>query len=413
MSAFEYLSTNGCEGTKVKPAWISGMTIEDAESRLHNDLRQIKRAFISIGLTLKHVRDNKLYLQDDTGSFKNVYEWAFAKLDMKKAKTVRHIQIVEQFPINMETMELEGKYKDFLYSHIVELLPMNNELLEMIKPGMTVTQIQNIRKEYEKNTGTGEKTVSAQKGSEFSGLLTNPEDMDEISTIVDMVPIDLPIFESDEDIREWLLAPEKWYGGLWYTDENIEANYYKFDFENGCRLIAVKYKYSFPLNRIDSPDEYQHVKEADGSFCGEPYFHLIYSEEYLRSSDLYYQQADRHFTHHTISVECLTEFIRKMQEVDTCSENNVYAEPIPGQMDITLLLDMDQDEVIPSADSISIIKAYNLEGSAVLGEILDVVNDQSLDASIIDKKVVELLDSASPDERVRIESAMEEIFACV
>lgn len=406
MSEFEYLSTNGCGGTKAKPAWISGMTIEDAESRLHNDLRQIKRAFISIGLTLKYVRDNKLYLQDDTGSYKNVYEWAFAKLDMKKAKTVRHIQIVEQFPINMETMELEGKYKDFLYSHIVELLPMNNELLEMIKPGMTVTQIKNIRKEYEKNIGTGEKTVFAQKGS--AGSFSNPEDMDGISSIVDMVQIDLPVFESDEDIREWLLVPEKWYGGLWYTDENIEAKYYKFDFENGCRLIAVKYKYSFPLKRLDSLDEYQHVKEADGSFCEEPYFHLIYSADYLRSSDLYDQQADRYFTHNTVSVEFLIEFIRKIQKVDESSENNDYAVQIPGQIDIFEVMDMEEEEV--SLPSDRIIMAYNLEDSAVLRKVLDLVDDQSLDAEIIDEKVGGLLDSASPDERIKIERALKEIF---
>lgn len=406
MSEFEHLSTNGCGGTKAKPAWISGMTIEDAEIRLHNDLRQIKRAFISIGLTLKYVRDNKLYLQDDTGSYKNVYEWAYAKLDMKKAKTVRHIQIVEQFPINMETMELEGKYKDFLYSHIVELLPMNNELLEMIKPGMTVTQIKNIRKEYEKNIGTGEKTVSAQKGS--AGSFSNPEDMDGISSIVDMVQIDLPVFESDEDIREWLLVPEKWYGGLWYTDENIEAKYYKFDFENGCRLIAVKYKYSFPLKRLDSLDEYQHVKEADGSFCEEPYFHLIYSADYLRSSDLYDQQADRYFTHNTVSVEFLIEFIRKIQKVDESSENNDYAVQIPGQIDIFEVMDMEEEEV--SLPSDRIIMAYNLEDSAVLRKVLDLVDDQSLDAEIIDEKVGGLLDSASPDERIKIELALKEIF---
>lgn len=407
MNQFDYLNASKCGETKAKPAWISGMTVADAEIRLHNEMRQIKKSFLSIGLTLKHVRDNKLFLQDNTGNFKNVYEWAFAKFEMKKPTTVRYIQICEQFPINLEIIELEGKYKDFDYSHLVEMLPMNNELREMIKPGMTVTQIQDIRKEYERNTGIGMKTVLTQKCSEFSGSLSNPEDMDGISSVVDMVQIDLPVFKSDEDIREWLLVPEKWEGGLWYTDENIEANYYKFDFENGCRLIAVKYKYSFPLNRLDSMDEYQHVKEADGSFCGEPYFHLIYSADYLRSSDLYNQQADRYFTHQTISVECLTEFIRKMQEVDEYSENNDYA----GQMDITLLLDMNQDEAIPSADSI--IRAYNLEGSALMVEILDVVNDQSLDASIVDEKVGELLDCASPDEKVRIVNALEEIFACV
>ncbi len=169
MSEFNNLNTNKCEETKPKPTWITGMTVEDAEIRLQNDMRQIKKSFLSIGLTLKHVRDNKLYLQDDTGNFKNVYEWAFAKFEIKKPTVIRYIQICEQFPINLETIELEGKYKNFAYSHIVEMLPMNNELREMIKPGMTVTQIQNIRKEYEKNTGIDKKTVSVQKCSEFLG----------------------------------------------------------------------------------------------------------------------------------------------------------------------------------------------------------------------------------------------------
>lgn len=406
MGEFNNLNTNKCEETKPKPAWITGMTVEDAEIRLQNDIRQVKKSFLSIGLTLKHVRDNRLYLQDDTGDFKNVYEWAFAKFELKKPTVIRYIQICEQFPINLETIELEGKYKDFAYSHIVEMLPMNNELRQMIKSGMTVAQIKDIRKEYEKNTGVGKKTVSVQKRSEFSGSLSNPEDMDGISSIVDMVQTGLPVFASDEDIWEWLFAPEKWGDGLWYTDENIQAKYYKWDFENGCRLIAVKYRHSSSLKELDSPDGCLYQKEADGKFCDEPHFHFIYSDDYLRQSDLYTQEVDRYYSNDTVSAEFLIEFLRKMQEeTEAYSEEDTYKGQIPGQMELSELMDMEIDE----ADGI--IEAYNLEGSAVMREIWDVLNGEGMDADIVDEKVVELLDSASSKEKVKIMEALREISA--
>lgn len=39
--------------------------------------------------------------------------------------------------------------------------------------------------------------------------------------------------------KEWLRNYKEW--GLWYTDEHIGARYYKYDFENGTRLIVEEY----------------------------------------------------------------------------------------------------------------------------------------------------------------------------
>lgn len=50
---------------------------------------------------------------------------------------------------------------------------------------------------------------------------------------------DLPRFKNNDQRKEWLRKYEAW--GLWYEDKNIGARYYKYDFENGARLIAEEY----------------------------------------------------------------------------------------------------------------------------------------------------------------------------
>lgn len=50
---------------------------------------------------------------------------------------------------------------------------------------------------------------------------------------------ELPIFKNNDQRKAWLRDYKAW--GLWYEDENIGARYYKYDFENGARLIAEEY----------------------------------------------------------------------------------------------------------------------------------------------------------------------------
>lgn len=50
---------------------------------------------------------------------------------------------------------------------------------------------------------------------------------------------ELPIFKNNDQRKAWLRDYKVW--GLWYEDKNIGAKYYKYDFENGARLIAEEY----------------------------------------------------------------------------------------------------------------------------------------------------------------------------
>ncbi len=49
----------------------------------------------------------------------------------------------------------------------------------------------------------------------------------------------LPEMKNNDQRKEWLRNYKSW--GLWYTDHHTGARYYKYDFQNGARLIAEEY----------------------------------------------------------------------------------------------------------------------------------------------------------------------------
>lgn len=49
----------------------------------------------------------------------------------------------------------------------------------------------------------------------------------------------LPEMKNNDQRKEWLRAYKDW--GLWYEDKNIGVKYYKYDFQNGARLIVEEY----------------------------------------------------------------------------------------------------------------------------------------------------------------------------
>ena len=56
----------------------------------------------------------------------------------------------------------------------------------------------------------------------------------------------LPKMKNNDQRKEWLRNHKSW--GLWYTDSHTGARYYKYDFDNGARLIVEEYA-SEPKNK--------------------------------------------------------------------------------------------------------------------------------------------------------------------
>lgn len=81
-----------------------------------------------------------------------------------------------------------------------------------------------------------ERIVELDKMSDYSSNITEmaPADSSETS-----IQPPLPVMKNNDQRKEWLRNYKEW--GLWYTDEHIGARYYKYDFENGTRLIVEEY----------------------------------------------------------------------------------------------------------------------------------------------------------------------------
>ena len=84
-----------------------------------------------------------------------------------------------------------------------------------------------------------DKDIRVRKQKLFVGALAGMiSDLDAVDIPEPQQP-ELPSFKNNDQRKAWLRDYKAW--GLWYEDKNIGAKYYKYDFENGARLIAEVY----------------------------------------------------------------------------------------------------------------------------------------------------------------------------
>lgn len=67
----------------------------------------------------------------------------------------------------------------------------------------------------------------------------------------------LPLMRNNDQRKEWLRDYKSW--GLWYTDDHIGCRYYKYDFDNGARLIAEVYTQHNEFAGQDYESSYLHL----------------------------------------------------------------------------------------------------------------------------------------------------------
>ena len=109
----------------------------------------------------------------------------------------------------------------------------------------------------------------------------------------------LPLMKNNDQRKAWLRDYQSW--GLWYVDEHIGARYYKYDFDNGARLIA---------------EEYTHHNEFTGQDYESSYLHLVGGPEPEKHSTGAYGRWQRHETYsrHPNSETELIEFLKALQK---------------------------------------------------------------------------------------------------
>lgn len=107
---------------------------------------------------------------------------------------------------------------------------------------------------------------------------------------------ELPRLKNDDQRKEWLRNYKAW--GLWYTDKNINVNYYKYDFADGSRLVVAEYK-----NRING----WNGKEKEDEY----YFHLLEKDKKPYGDGKPY---DKQYMNATDSETYLVEFLKNLQK---------------------------------------------------------------------------------------------------
>ena len=139
------------------------------------------------------------------------------------------VEKVEAEVVEEDDLPAGGKFEELSDKTDMDLL---RELLEQEKYRLGL-----MREEYSENDIRVRKqklTVGA-----YAGMIADlVADLDMYAEQDHKQP-ELPTFRNNDQRKEWLRDYKAW--GLWYEDKNIGARYYKYDFQNGARLIAEEY----------------------------------------------------------------------------------------------------------------------------------------------------------------------------
>lgn len=111
----------------------------------------------------------------------------------------------------------------------------------------------------------------------------------------------LPTMKNNDQRKEWLRNYKSW--GLWYTDKHTGINYYKYDFENGARLIAEEYQ----------PDPDMKNEWWAGSRQETTYLHLVGGPEPSRKDKVPKWTYHSRYNKYPNSETELVEFLKEIQ----------------------------------------------------------------------------------------------------
>lgn len=323
---------------------------KDSIEIIKDESFKIQKSFVKIGWYLKHIRDDELYKEE---GYSGIYECAADQLGYSQSTVSRFINICEKFSKNHNSPELDDKYTGFDKSQMIEMLPLTPEQVGRVTPDMTVKQIRNIKKEEKREQSDalpvnddnipGQTSIEAdfpeympgsqqekvphvleqsdrEMSTESSGsdavilkandnILRNqnavseyreaacvceePEETTSSPNLQDTENSAMPILKNNEQRKEWLNSYRAW--GLWYYDEHIDVNYYKYDFPDGSRLVVAEYPKRFAYWSDKRNDEY--------------FYHLL--EKNKKGYDKVYDEEYRHVPD---SETYLTEFLKRVQK---------------------------------------------------------------------------------------------------
>ncbi|WP_243126675.1 hypothetical protein [Clostridium sp. HBUAS56010] len=130
-----------------RPRWYEGyISLEDAKTFIKANITTAARSFIAIGFYLKCVRDRELFTED---GFQTVWDFAKEEYGLSKSTASRYMSMNDRFSENGNSPNIRKEYRAFGKSQLQEMLYLEEDQLEQVKPGDRVEDIRNLRKPKE------------------------------------------------------------------------------------------------------------------------------------------------------------------------------------------------------------------------------------------------------------------------
>ncbi len=257
---------------------------------IRTELKNIKESFVRIGWHLKKIKDNSWYQKE---GYKNIYEFAKEKFNISQPTATRFINICTEFSESGSSPELAARYQGYSLSQLTEMLNVGADKRQGISPDMTVRDIRGFKRKDREIQKSGTEETSGKRTQDGDHATSHVNSISKV-----YIPAVLQELKSDAERREWLENVKDW--GLWYIDQNIHAAYYKYDFPDGSKLIAVEYGYGEKL--CSDSRKYS--------------YHIVYSDSFRKK---HIEQGNSlsfpgYFTEQTVEASTLIEFLRELQE---------------------------------------------------------------------------------------------------
>lgn len=138
-----------CRGSKIdKPKDDACLSL----GCILQDIKDIKNLYIQLGF---HLSEFRRYLYYRDFGYQTLEEFAECKLGLDKSALSRCISVYYHFTAvdnGFRKLCLDDKWKDYSYSQLCEMLPLDDEQRKKIKPCMSVKEIRDFKKGKKKDT---------------------------------------------------------------------------------------------------------------------------------------------------------------------------------------------------------------------------------------------------------------------
>ena len=144
MEELETIVQNDAEIKPEPSRWYEGhISLEDAKTFIKSNITTAARSFIAIGFYLKCVRDRNLFEEDN---YQDVWDFAKSEYGISKSTASRYMSMNDRFSENGNSPNIKMEYKSFGKSQLQEMLYLEDEQLEQVKPEDRVEDIRNLRR---------------------------------------------------------------------------------------------------------------------------------------------------------------------------------------------------------------------------------------------------------------------------